>query len=181
MAPGVSKQIGSAVFENYGSHHNNYPCAYLTAAASIGLNKDDVNTFARRLDRVFRKLIKRNVKRCSIEKIVNEKLHEVDITRDDVKSSDFSSQEDDPLDSLQNRISLLSAKNSMDNLLVDSKSSETVSTNDSNSDVGGTDARVEKGTEPCESGKVLAATGVTNQTDNPTNVNITPPHASGTV
>ncbi|EDV22917.1 uncharacterized protein TRIADDRAFT_50605 [Trichoplax adhaerens] len=58
IAPGVTKQIGSVTFENYGSHYNNYPYAYLTAAAAIGLKKDDVNTFARRLDRVFRKLIK---------------------------------------------------------------------------------------------------------------------------
>ena len=157
-----------------------YPFAYLTAAASIGLNKDDVNTFARRLDRVFRKLVKRNVKRRSIEKIVNEKLTEIDVIHDELKSSDFSSQEDDPLDTLLNRISLLSAKNSMDNLAVDSKSNEIVSTNDSNSDIGATDAGTEKGTESSEGGfvnendEVLAAIGIANQTDNPIIINIAP-------
>ena len=40
-------------FQNFGAHSNEYPCAYLTAAAAIGVTKEDINTFVKRLGKVL--------------------------------------------------------------------------------------------------------------------------------
>ena len=48
-----SKEIGGHKFENFGSHSNHYPLAYLTAAAAIGISKEDVDLFVKRLDKVL--------------------------------------------------------------------------------------------------------------------------------
>lgn len=50
---GVRKEIEGYVFENWGSHVNNYPCDYLTCAASIGMKEDDLIAFDKRLRSVL--------------------------------------------------------------------------------------------------------------------------------
>ncbi|XP_071830497.1 O-phosphoseryl-tRNA(Sec) selenium transferase-like isoform X2 [Apostichopus japonicus] len=55
---GVTKEIGGHVFQGFQSHTNSYPCAYLTAAAAIGMTKDDVDLFIKRLDKVLAKVQK---------------------------------------------------------------------------------------------------------------------------
>ncbi|KAL4231703.1 hypothetical protein ACF0H5_009279 [Mactra antiquata] len=50
--------IGGLTFHNFGSHYNDYPCSYLTAASAIGTNKQDVDTFINRLDQVLKKFKK---------------------------------------------------------------------------------------------------------------------------
>lgn len=50
-----SKTICGYKFQNFGAHSDSYPCGYLTAAASIGMIKDDVDTFINRLDKVLTK------------------------------------------------------------------------------------------------------------------------------
>ena len=56
VAPGKDNNISGYDFKNFGSHSNVYPCAYLTAAAAIGMTKADVDLFIKRLDDVLTKL-----------------------------------------------------------------------------------------------------------------------------
>ncbi|KAH9503237.1 hypothetical protein Btru_068519 [Bulinus truncatus] len=49
-------EICGCLFKNFGSHSNNYFSPYLTAAAAIGITKDDVDLFISRLEKVFLKL-----------------------------------------------------------------------------------------------------------------------------
>jgi len=53
VSPGAEKVIGPHTFANWGSHCDTYPFAYFTAAAAIGMNKEEVDIFAKRLDKVF--------------------------------------------------------------------------------------------------------------------------------
>ncbi|ESO96581.1 hypothetical protein LOTGIDRAFT_143936 [Lottia gigantea] len=55
IAPGKENTIGGHCFKNFGSHSNNYPSSYLTAAAAIGMKKCDVDLFITRLDKVLMK------------------------------------------------------------------------------------------------------------------------------
>ena len=55
VVPGTRKTIGPHTFDNWGSHFDGYPCAYFTAAAAIGMKKEEVDTFVKRLDKVFTK------------------------------------------------------------------------------------------------------------------------------
>jgi O-phospho-L-seryl-tRNASec:L-selenocysteinyl-tRNA synthase len=52
---GDVKTVSGFTFTGFGSHTNHYPCAYLTAAASIGITKGDVDLFVKRLDKVLLK------------------------------------------------------------------------------------------------------------------------------
>ncbi|XP_067037810.1 O-phosphoseryl-tRNA(Sec) selenium transferase-like isoform X1 [Acropora muricata] len=56
VSPDTSKEINGHVFTGWGAHAKSYRCAYLTAAAAIGMAKEDVDTFLRRLDRCLSKL-----------------------------------------------------------------------------------------------------------------------------
>ena len=55
VAPGKNNTVSGIQFINYGSHSNEYPCAYMTAAAAIGMTKNDVDLFITRLDKVMTK------------------------------------------------------------------------------------------------------------------------------
>ena len=59
VAPGSGKTIGPHTFANWGAHHDSYPCAYFTAAAAIGMRKEEVDVFAERLEKVFVKFRKK--------------------------------------------------------------------------------------------------------------------------
>ena len=50
-----TKEINGHVFTGWGAHAQNYRCAYLTAAAAIGMTKADVDTFLKRLDKCLSK------------------------------------------------------------------------------------------------------------------------------
>ncbi|CAL1529704.1 unnamed protein product [Lymnaea stagnalis] len=56
VAPGKDSEVSGHVFKNFGSHSDNYPTAYLTAAAAIGITKSDVDLFIGRLEKVLTKL-----------------------------------------------------------------------------------------------------------------------------
>ena len=60
MATGSEKKIGPHTFTNWGSHSDNYPYAYFTAAAAIGMKKEEIDTYLKKLDKVFTKF-KQNV------------------------------------------------------------------------------------------------------------------------
>ncbi|KAK3096279.1 hypothetical protein FSP39_025255 [Pinctada imbricata] len=50
---GKVTEICGLKMKNFGSHSNSYPSSYLTAAASIGMRKDEVDLFINRLDKVL--------------------------------------------------------------------------------------------------------------------------------
>ncbi|KAG8453560.1 hypothetical protein GDO86_000261 [Hymenochirus boettgeri] len=51
---GVCQTINGYIFEGFMSHSINYPCAYLNAASAIGIKKQDVDMFIKRLDKCLR-------------------------------------------------------------------------------------------------------------------------------
>ncbi len=53
VTPGGSKEIGGIVFKNFNSHSNCYPSVYLTAAAAIGIKKDEIDIFIKRLQKIL--------------------------------------------------------------------------------------------------------------------------------
>lgn len=49
------KKVGEWTFRNWGSHCDNYPSSYLTAASALGLQQEEVDVFVRKLDKVLTK------------------------------------------------------------------------------------------------------------------------------
>ncbi|KYR00610.1 O-phosphoseryl-tRNA(Sec) selenium transferase [Tieghemostelium lacteum] len=47
------KNISSIDFLNYGSHIDHYPFSYLTVACAIGIQKEEIDLFIERLDKLF--------------------------------------------------------------------------------------------------------------------------------
>ncbi len=60
VAKGETKDVGGTKFVGFGSHYNSYPCAYLTAAAAIGMDKKEIDMFIQRLEKVFSKCKKKD-------------------------------------------------------------------------------------------------------------------------
>ncbi|EFA78295.1 O-phosphoseryl-tRNA selenium transferase [Heterostelium album PN500] len=50
---GQKKSVGNIDFKNYGSHIDNYPTSYLTVACAIGITKEDIDLFSKRLKKVL--------------------------------------------------------------------------------------------------------------------------------
>lgn len=50
VAPSEVRKIDRWTFLGYGAQCNNYPCAYITAAAAIGMSRGSVATFCERLE-----------------------------------------------------------------------------------------------------------------------------------
>ena len=67
---GSTKTIGGYAFSGYGSHSNQYPTGYLTAAAAVGITKEDVDLFTKRLDKVLAKKGGRKTKSASLEDVM---------------------------------------------------------------------------------------------------------------
>ena len=61
IAPGEAKIIGGYTFKNWGSHSDNYPCIYMTAAAAIGLEAEEIDTFLKRLEKIFLKFKRKHI------------------------------------------------------------------------------------------------------------------------
>ena len=55
VVPQTEKVIGAHTFSHWGSHYDGYPCPYFTAAAAIGMRREEVDLFVKRLDKVFAK------------------------------------------------------------------------------------------------------------------------------
>lgn len=53
------------------SHTNNYPCAYLNAAATIGLKTQDVDLFIKRLDKCLKTVRKEQNKESNASGVDN--------------------------------------------------------------------------------------------------------------
>ena len=52
------KSVGKYAFSNYGSHCENYTHAYFTAAAAIGITREDVDVFVERLEKNWKQYLK---------------------------------------------------------------------------------------------------------------------------
>jgi O-phospho-L-seryl-tRNASec:L-selenocysteinyl-tRNA synthase len=50
---GRTEEVGGVRFQGYGAHHDAYPVAYLTAAATLGTTREDVDDFCARLAKTF--------------------------------------------------------------------------------------------------------------------------------
>lgn len=50
--------MGKYEFRNYGGHIDNYPHAYFTSAAAIGVRKEEIDVFIDRLDKNWRQYLK---------------------------------------------------------------------------------------------------------------------------
>ncbi|XP_044152467.1 O-phosphoseryl-tRNA(Sec) selenium transferase [Bufo gargarizans] len=61
---GTSQTVSGYVFKGFMSHSNDYPCAYLNAASAIGIKKQDIDLFIKRLDKCL--------KQCRKEKVVED-------------------------------------------------------------------------------------------------------------
>nr|XP_006138228.1 O-phosphoseryl-tRNA(Sec) selenium transferase [Pelodiscus sinensis] len=51
---GASQTVNNYTFKGFMSHTNNYPCAYLNAASAIGMKKQDVDLFLKRLEKCMK-------------------------------------------------------------------------------------------------------------------------------
>ena len=50
------KSINGKEFCSFGAHHATYPLPYFTVAAAIGMQRSEVDTFCKRLDKVMAKV-----------------------------------------------------------------------------------------------------------------------------
>ncbi|XP_071481281.1 O-phosphoseryl-tRNA(Sec) selenium transferase-like [Diadema antillarum] len=76
----VVKEINSHTFQGFGSHCNSYRCAYLTAAAAVGMTMEDVALFVKRLDKTLAKWQGK-------KGVTNGPMGEEQVTKEDVVSS----------------------------------------------------------------------------------------------
>ena len=81
MAPGDVKEINGHTFKGFGSHSDDYPCAYLTAAAAIGMTRRDVDLFIKRLDETFVKWQKK-MKKDTQNKNESDEVNKLDLNVD---------------------------------------------------------------------------------------------------
>ncbi|XP_054996736.1 O-phosphoseryl-tRNA(Sec) selenium transferase [Sorex araneus] len=59
---GSVQTVNGYTFKGFMSHANNYPCAYLNAAAAIGMTKQDVDLFIKKLDKCLKTVRKEQSK-----------------------------------------------------------------------------------------------------------------------
>lgn len=53
VAPGTAKEVAGIEFSSYGASHSEYPCAYVTVACAIGIDEEEIDAMATRLDKTF--------------------------------------------------------------------------------------------------------------------------------
>ena len=91
-----TKEVGGHVFQGFGSHTNAYPCAYLTAAAAIGMETDDVDAFVKRLDKVLakckskaqKKKLEKSAKTVAFDSVVDVRSISADVKSEDIAQGD---------------------------------------------------------------------------------------------
>lgn len=77
------KAIAGYTFEGWGSHSKSYPVAYLTAAASIGMTRKDVDLFVQRLSKCLgkfqsRKKLSKNIQPVDMSNTVETNSNTID-------------------------------------------------------------------------------------------------------
>lgn len=71
VAPGKVQKLCGCTFVNYGSHHDNYPSVYLTAAAAVGTTSTEVDEFVQRLSKCLTEF-KRKVAESAAKKLLKQ-------------------------------------------------------------------------------------------------------------
>ncbi|XP_020848063.1 O-phosphoseryl-tRNA(Sec) selenium transferase [Phascolarctos cinereus] len=59
---GILQTMSGYTFKGFSSHASNYPCAYLNASSAIGMKKQDVELFIKRLDKCLKSVRKEKSK-----------------------------------------------------------------------------------------------------------------------
>ena len=65
VKPGKTQKISGFEFDGYGSSTDAYPCAYMTAACSIGVTREEVDLFFARLDKTMAEFQKKRSKKLA--------------------------------------------------------------------------------------------------------------------
>ncbi|KAL6089497.1 hypothetical protein STEG23_001263, partial [Scotinomys teguina] len=65
VLPGSVQTVSGHTFQGFMSHTDNYPCAYLNAAAAIGMKTQDVDLFIKRLEKCLN-TIRKEQKKASV-------------------------------------------------------------------------------------------------------------------
>ncbi|KFV80396.1 O-phosphoseryl-tRNA(Sec) selenium transferase, partial [Struthio camelus australis] len=68
---GSVQTVNNYTFKGFMSHTNDYPCAYLNAASAIGIKKQDVDVFLKRLDKCLKTSRKEVKKEKGVDEISN--------------------------------------------------------------------------------------------------------------
>lgn len=77
---GCVQTVSGHTFRGFMSHTNDYPCAYLNAAAAIGIKTQDVDLFIKRLDKCLKTVRKERNKESKVPGVDNyDKTESVDI------------------------------------------------------------------------------------------------------
>ncbi|GAB5570906.1 O-phosphoseryl-tRNA(Sec) selenium transferase isoform X2 [Prionailurus iriomotensis] len=77
---GSVQTVSGYTFQGFMSHTNNYPCAYLNAAAAIGMKTQDVDLFIKRLDKCLKAVRKEQNKESHVSGVDNyDRTENVDI------------------------------------------------------------------------------------------------------
>jgi len=77
---GSVQTVSGHTFRGFMSHANHYPCAYLNAAAAIGMKTQDVDLFMKRLDKCLKTVRKEQKKESNASGVDNyDKTEDVDI------------------------------------------------------------------------------------------------------
>ncbi|XP_004847256.1 O-phosphoseryl-tRNA(Sec) selenium transferase isoform X2 [Heterocephalus glaber] len=77
---GFVQTMSGHTFRGFMSHANDYPCAYLNAAAAIGMKTQDVDLFIKRLDKCLKTVRKEQNKESDVPGVdKNNKTENVDI------------------------------------------------------------------------------------------------------
>lgn len=72
--------VSGHTFRGFMAHTNNYPCAYLNAAAAVGMKTQDVDLFVKRLDKCLKTVRKEQNKESNASAVENyNKTEDVDI------------------------------------------------------------------------------------------------------
>ena len=67
VSPHESKTITGHTIVGWGAHTEKYACAYLTAAADVGMSKRDIDLFLKRFDKNFQTFKKKsNISPCPV-------------------------------------------------------------------------------------------------------------------
>ncbi|XP_004762735.1 O-phosphoseryl-tRNA(Sec) selenium transferase [Mustela putorius furo] len=77
---GSVQAVSGHTFRGFMAHTNNYPCAYLNAAAAVGMKTQDVDLFVKRLDKCLKTVRKEQNKESNASAVENyNKTEDVDI------------------------------------------------------------------------------------------------------
>ncbi|XP_030418937.1 O-phosphoseryl-tRNA(Sec) selenium transferase isoform X2 [Gopherus evgoodei] len=68
---GSLQTVNNYTFKGFMSHTNSYPCAYLNAASAIGMKKQDVDLFLKRLDKCMKTFRKEKSNRKDVPEMDN--------------------------------------------------------------------------------------------------------------